>query len=121
MHNQEAYIAKAQSMIYEGDIKLSAQDLLWISGALREDRRSRPEMFDYYSEVLLKIRAMNAEIEEELWSWQVKQELAEQKRELEEKLRQTSLEIAELRFQAAQKRLAEALKQQLKKALEQQL
>lgn len=108
MHNQEAYIAKAQSMIYEGDIKLSAQDLLWISGALREDRRSRPEMFDYYSEVLLKIRAMNAEIEEELWSWQVKQELEEQRRQEVEKRKAVELLLAQARLERAQKRLAEA-------------
>lgn len=108
MTNQEAYTAKAQSMIYEGNIKLSAQDLLWIDGAIREARRSRPDMFDYYSEVFLKIRAMNAEIEEELWSWQTKQELEEQKREAVEKRKAVGVLLAQARLEYAQKSLAEA-------------
>jgi|GEM_PF-6098428 len=108
MHNQEAYIAKAQSMTYEGDIKLSFFDVGTLILAIDGVRQLRPELFDHYTETFLKVSAMEKEMEQELGSWQVKQELAEQKRELEEKRRQTSLEIAELRFQAAQKRLAEA-------------
>ncbi|SEP41610.1 hypothetical protein [Pseudomonas sp. Snoq117.2] len=108
MTNQEAYTAKAQSMIYEGNIKLSAQDLLWIDGAIREARRSRPDMFDYYREVFLKIHAMNAEIEEELWCWQVKQELEEQRHQEREKHQAVELLLAQARLEYAQKRLAEA-------------
>ncbi|TCQ84241.1 hypothetical protein [Pseudomonas sp. JUb52] len=108
MHNQEAYIAKAQSMIYEGDIKLSAQDVSNLLLAIDGVRQLRPYLFDQYTDVCLKVRAMEAELQEELGSWQVKQELEEQRRQEVEKRKAVELLLAQARLERAQKRLAEA-------------
>lgn len=95
VQKKDLYTTKVNSMFYEGSIKLSVQDLMCLSQAIYSARMADPDSFEYYSEVFLKIHAMEAEMNQEVLGWHLKQRMAEVKLEL------VKLELAEARLAAA--------------------